>query len=59
LSAEKDDVVPLGLFLLLTGLVLPCVGGGKANIDHGVVAGRVSGLTRVIGPMLELPQGMV
>src|SRR6202158_6244243 len=43
LPAEKDDAVPLGLFLLLTGLVLPSVGSGEANIGHGVAAGRISG----------------
>src|ERR1700674_4994346 len=43
LPAEKDDAVPLGLFLLLAGLVLPRVGGGDANVGDGVAAGRIAG----------------
>src|ERR1700682_1910098 len=44
LPPEKDDAVPLGLFLLLAGLVFPRVRSGEANIGDGIAAGRIPGL---------------
>ena len=44
LLAPHHDPMPLGGFLLLAALVGPALGGGEAEVRHGLLAGGVAQL---------------